>query len=244
MNNAVVGLVIAILVAASLGAGYLIGNSARSTESMTSTSTSIFTSLQTITSTSTVSVSVVPGSQVTTSDSNSSLGIALILALNATTIKQGQDLPNTVKVLNTLPRVNNVSAGSGFPVKPFSPPCNRNPIDVEMYSGYYDSSNISGASPLPYIRTCPAVSSTSLVTAEYYLFQPSSTNATLYGLTLSGKPSSSGSISFDLVNQTSVYQFMSSFPIGVHPVFPAGVYTLMVQDSWGQMVILHFSVVP
>jgi hypothetical protein len=159
---------------------------------------------------------------------------------------QGQDIPNIVEVVNTLPRVNNVSVSNDFPLKPSSAKCDPGddtPLDVEMYSGYYDMRNISSASPIPYQSLCPALSSTSLADYKYYLFQASSTNATLYGLTRSGTPSNSGPISLTLVNQTSVYQFTSSFPdCGVHPCLPVGVYTLAVQDFWGQVVILYFSV--
>ncbi len=230
-----------VIAAASFGVGYAAGNNGRSTETLTSTST--LTSQQMVISTSTTTVQLVPSSEVTASDLNSSLGIDLILALNSTTIKQGQDLPNIIEVLNTLPRVNNVSVGSDLLVKPFSPKCDpgdSTPIDVEMYSGYHDAANISSASPLPYQRLCPAIFSSSLVSEEYYLFEPGSANSTLYGLTEAGKPVNSGPMSLRLVNDTSLYQFTSSFP---RNVFPVGVYTLMVQDFWGQMVILHFSIV-
>jgi hypothetical protein len=246
MRSAIVAVVLAILVAATFGAGYLAGNKAEGTETLTSTSTITSQEMVTSTSTSTeTSLSFLPGAQ-TMAVASSSMGIDLVVGLNSTTMAQGQDLPNIIEVVNTLPRINNVSVSNDFAVKPYAPKCDpgdNTPIDVEMYSGYYETGNISSASPLPYQRLCPAPSSTSLADYKYYLFQPSSTNATLYGLTLSGTPSNSGPMSLDLVNQTSVYQFMSSFPEGVHPVLPVGIYTLVVQDFWGQMVILHFAVV-
>jgi hypothetical protein len=249
MRSAIVAAILAILVVATFGAGYLAGNKAESTETLTSMST--ITSRETVTSTTTststeISLSFLSGAQTMAVDANSSIGIDLVVGLNSTTIVQGQDIPNVVEVVNTLPRVNNVSVSHDFPVGLYSPKCDPGddtPLDVEMYSGYYDMGNISTASPLPYERLCPAPASASLGDYKYYLFQPSSTNATLYGLTLSGAPSNSGPMSLNLVNQTSLYQFMSSFPEGVHPVIPVGVYTLVVQDFWGQIVILHFSVV-
>lgn len=243
MRNSLVIVVILILVAASVGAGYALGNSARSTQTLTSTST------QTVTSTSTSALlepalSLLPDTQSISIDSNSSLGIALIVGLNATTLKQGQDLPNVVEVVNTLPRVNNVSVVSDYPVKPYQPNCDANPIDVEMYSGYYDLANISSASPLSYTRLCPFPFGNPLTQYQYYLFAPGSANATLYGLTENGTPANSGEFSLLEVNQTSVYQYMQSFlPDGAHPVLPVGVYTVAVQDFWDQIVISHFSVV-
>ncbi len=238
MRAAVVAAILALLIVASFGAGYLAGNGSTRTETITSTMTSVMTSTK-------IAPVFLPNAQVIGLDSSSGTGIDLIVGLNATIVKQGQDLPNVIEVVNTQPRENNVSVGTDFPVKPFSGKCipgDYTPIDVEMYSGYYDRGNISSASPLPYIRTCPAVFSDSLTHYGYYLFQPSSANATLYGLNYAGAPANSGPMSLRLVNDTSLYQFMSSFPQGVHPVLPVGVYTMAVQDFWGEIVILHFSV--
>src|SRR5437588_185049 len=230
MRSAIVISVAAILVAASFGAGYLTGNGAKHIETITSTMTTITTS----TSTETAALPL-PHAQVIGMDSSGSTGLDLIVGLNATTLKQGQDLANFVEVVNTLPRVNNISVGNDFPVKPFSPKCDpgdSTPIDVEMYSGHYDKANVSSASPLPYTRLCPTAFSSSLTHYGYYLFEPSSANATLYGQTSSGAPANSGPMSLRLVNETSVYQYMSSLPYAVHPVLPIGVYTIAVQDFW------------
>jgi len=199
--------------------------------------------MSTTTNISTVDGLFIPGVAIANIDSSGNTSLDLVLALNATTIKQGQDIPNLVEVVNTLPRENNVTVENNFAVRPYFGKCDpgdSTPIDVEMYSGYYDKSNITGASPLPYLRSCPAMFPNSLVTEEYYLFQPNSTNSTLYALTETGTPANSGPMSLRFVNGTSVYQFTSSFQGNVLPI---GVYTLMVQDFWGQMVILHFSVV-
>jgi len=193
---------------------------------------------------STVTAPIFPGYPASATDSNFTTGIDLTLALNGTTVKQGQDIQDVVQVLNTLPRVNNVTVGDDFPVKPLNPKClpgDYTPIVAQMYSGSYGSANISNATPLSYVLTCPAVGNNSLTSEYYYLFEPNSANATLYGRTYAGNPGNSGPMSLLLVNQISIHQFSISFPNGT---FPDGVYTLMVEDWWGQMVILHFSIVP
>ena len=193
----------------------------------------------------TVTAPQFPGYPAVATDSDSAIGVDLSLALNSTVISpgHGQDLQTVVEVLNTLPRVNNVSVANDFPVRPLQAKClpgDYTPIVIQMYSGRYDSGNITDASPLPYILSCPAVSSGSMVAEYYYLFQPDSANATLYGRDYVGNLSNTGQMSLRLVDQISIHQFSSGFPNGA---FPAGTYTLMVEDWWGQMVILHFQVV-
>src|ERR1700733_6559292 len=102
--------VIVILIAASLRTGYLSGISQRGAETITSTyiSTSTLIHQQTITSTTTStfteSALFFPGAEAMATDSNGSIGVELVLALNTTTVKQGQDIPNIIEVLNTMPR--------------------------------------------------------------------------------------------------------------------------------------------
>ena len=186
-----------------------------------------------------------PGYPATATDTDSAIGIDLSLALNSTTIApaEGQDLQTVVQVLNTLPRVNNVSVGSDFPVEPLQPKClpgDYTPIVVQMYQGTYGKDNISEATPLPYVLTCPATFAGSIVDEYYYLFQPNSANATLYGRDYAGNLTNTGEMSLRLVDQISIHQFSFSFPNGT---FPAGRYTLMVEDWWGQIVFLYFQVV-
>lgn len=192
---------------------------------------------------STVTAPQFPGYHAAATDSNTTIGIGLSLALNSTMISPGEDLQSVVQVLNTLPRVNNVSAAGDFPVRPLHAKClpgDYTPVVIQMYSGNYDRSNISEATPLPYVLTCPAVFPGSITAEYYYLFQPDSANATLYGRDYAGNLSNTGQMSLRLVDQISIHQFSSGFPDGT---FPAGPYTLMVEDWWGQMVILNFQVV-
>ena len=197
-------------------------------------------------STSTITAPQFPGYHAIAIDSNGALGIDLSLALNSTTISlsQGQDLQSVVQVLNTYSRVNNVSVADDFPVKPLQAKCNPGdytPVVIQMYEGNYDKSNISSATPLQYVLTCPAVFPNSIVDEYYYLFQPNSADATLYGRTEAGSPANTGPMSLYLVNQISIHQFSTSFPNGIPPT---GVYTLMLEDNWGQMVVLNFTITP
>jgi hypothetical protein len=193
---------------------------------------------------STVTAPTFPGYPAVATDSNATIGIDLSLALNSTRIVpgQGQDLQTVVEVLNALSRVNNVSVANDFPIKPLLHKClpgDYTPVVIQMYAGNYGRNNISSASPLQYILTCPPVSSISITEENYYLFQPNSAYATLYGRNQASNLTNTGPISLYLVSQISIYQFSSSFPNGT---FPTGKYTLMVEDFWGQIVILPFTI--
>jgi hypothetical protein len=191
-------------------------------------------------STSTITAPTFPGYHAIAVDSNSKVGIDLSLALNSTTIGPGQDLQSVVEVSNELGRVNNVSVSNDFPVTPLHPKCipgDYTPFVIQMYAGNYGRDNITQATPLPYFLSCPAIADDSIMTEYYYLFQPDSANATLFGRTFAGNPGNTGIMSLRFVNQISIHQYSSSSPNGV---LPDGVYTLMLEDWWGQMVILHF----
>ena len=192
---------------------------------------------------STITAPTFPGYPAVATDSNSAIGISLSLALNSTTVNlaQGQDLQTVVQVLNTLQHVDSVSVGNDFPISPVQSKClpgDYTPFVVQMYYGDYGRNNISSAVPMSYSLSCPAASNDSLTAEYYYLFQPNSYNATLYGRTQAGSPGNTGPMRLHFVNQISIRQFF--LPSGT---YPKGVYTLMVEDWWGQMVILPFSIV-
>jgi|SRR6267143_2322256 len=94
MRRVALGIVLAILVVASIGIGYLPGSSARGTQKITSTTTSTLTMI----------APFVPGAKATAADSNGSTGVDLVLAVNATTLKAGQTLNVQVSLFNILRR--------------------------------------------------------------------------------------------------------------------------------------------
>ena len=91
MRRVALGIVLAILVVAIIGIGYLPGSSARGTQTITSTTTSTLT----------VTAPFVPGAKATAADSNGSTGVDLVLAVNATTLKAGQTLNVQVSLQHT-----------------------------------------------------------------------------------------------------------------------------------------------
>jgi hypothetical protein len=158
--------VIAILVVASFGIGYLTGNITRNTESITSTVASVTTSTlttqrtvtSTATSTSTVAAPVVPSDAATAVGSNGSSGLDLVLAVNATTLKVGETLNVEVSLFNARPSVNVVNTSmdwpwgspgrdnfSGLPVI-FGGPCGDDPfVRAVVIPGTYTTQELPAA---------------------------------------------------------------------------------------------------
>jgi hypothetical protein len=156
MRNEMVLIVLVMLVAGSLGAGYLMGsmqsatktgiNSTTTSQSSTSTSTVTTTSVSTATRTATVyssfTTTTSPGTQSSTN------GLQLTASINATSLLTGQNLEIKVSLYNDLPSQLNLSTSdnwvvSGFPVAMWPgcyavlPPNNKQPIEFMIVKGNY-----------------------------------------------------------------------------------------------------------
>ena len=181
----------------------------------------------------TANVFVEPGSFVVGSTS----GLNLSLSLSSTLINPGQVVSVNIDEQNTLSTENTVPSSRNWPVPGLSlGPCGslNLPIGIEIISGFYLSSNITGAQPLqlsePGTYFCPAI-----LLIDSYTFEPHSdmvigtftgrVNSTVdaSGYWARGGPSSPAS--FQLVE------------------FAPGTYTVVGGDEWGSLAILHFTVV-
>ena len=179
------------------------------------------------------------------STTSTSLGLSLTLSLNTTQLEAGHAINISADIRNILPVVNNVTGASDWASPVFrdwmaSTPCPYFAY-VLAFSGYYTQGNISSATPLQIsppglIVPCPAF------LAGYYLFQPSSDEAPFFGgeavLPMRAVAIVSG---YYTPGQSYNYSLPSG---GISPTpFPAGVYTVVAGDEWGQMAVAHFSVV-
>ncbi len=254
MRREAAGIVIAILVMASLGVGYLAGSGARGTETISSTSTYVSTS--TTTSTSTVIAPFLPGATAMAVDSNGSTGVDLVLGLNATSLRVGQSLNVSVSLFNALPSTNSIPTSNvwdfqGIPVALWPPCYFIMPTEAVVLKGNYTVQGLQSAANVTFGYQCSQGVNIDLLT-----FQPRSLLANLTGL---GDPGNFTlgphlmSLSFatngywDLLNNS---QQLNEPIIGqqsppVPPIatpFTPGVYTVAVADEWGQDAVLHFTV--
>lgn len=136
---------VAILVVASLGIGYLSGNYTRATETMTSISTSTVTSTETTVLTHGI---LVPTSSASTPNPLTGLS----LNLNLSVINNVQVVV-TAYEFNTLDRINNVSYGNSWPKATLFQWTQTNCYDpgmegYEVLIGNYGSNNYTDAQAL------------------------------------------------------------------------------------------------
>jgi len=218
--------VIAVLVVASLGIGYLSGTSTKTTETMTSVSTSTVTSTTTSISTETSVLTqgiLVPTSSASTLDPTTGLSLNLNLSTN-----YNGWVVLTVYESNTLDRANNVSAADSWPSnaslfrwvqEPYEE--NVGMAGYEMLQGNYGLSNFTEGTalwlqPPPSLLGCCGMGEGSPTS---YAFQPLGEANVLSG------------------------SFAGYFAGGstYTPFFP-GTYTVLAGDEWGDVAILHFTV--
>jgi hypothetical protein len=220
---------IAILVAGSLGLGYLAGSAGQNTV----TSTSVLTSHQTAISTVTLGSSSSSGSGFATTsiDYNSTLGIELTMSIGEITIIQGAGIPMYLALENTLARQNNLSLPAGTNNPPRLEPCIPLPLGVEIFRGNYDTGNLSRGQALGLLWgpntpvSCPA-----------------------FGHTFSMPPMSSevtfpANATFAATASMTYWGYWTYDKGNVFRSFSPGIYTIEGEDWWGQVTLLHFQVV-
>jgi hypothetical protein len=169
---------------------------------------------------------------------NSSLGLQLDLRIS---VNATGALSIQTNETNLLDKVNNVTtAADDWPYPdPGTLPCgdyNQFPIQYAVLQGYYDLGNYTSARALTLYDTtgvylCPTMSAP----IPYLLFAPLSDNASSF--------ISSGQESSYLVsaNYSSTGYWTDSQSTAVFHPFPRGIYTILVDDEWGDVVLLHFT---
>jgi hypothetical protein len=168
---------------------------------------------------------------------NRSLGLELELHLNATTIVDS--LPNST-ALNVslseyyiLQQPTNVSTGGDSPLQTLGEvfPCAAVPFGIGVYSGYYTANNISNAKAFNLYGDILECGANPLKTPSHYLFESSNLSTPI-----------TSNIPIDgYCCSNIIYQEYHSASSEIP--FPAGTYTLAAGDPWGNLVILHFTVV-
>jgi hypothetical protein len=222
MRNEGLAALVAVLVVASLGIGYLSGNDTRATETLTSVSTSTVTSTDTSTSTETsvlTSGVLVPTSSASTLNPLTGLSLDLNLSTD-----QGR-LIMTVYESNTLDRINNVSYGSSWPNASLFQWTPTNCYDpgmegYEVLHGNYGSNNFTDGQALwlqPENLQMQCGVETGTTGNSSYIFQPLSARDVLSGMY----------VGYWIEGET-------------YTPFAPGTYTMLAGDQWGQVAILHF----
>jgi hypothetical protein len=246
---AIAGVTYTVLSSQSMGSSTAGGSSTSSSSSVSTTSSSLDAETST----------AGPGSATETA--NSSLDLELTLSVNSTTIPGEDAISITTSVLNTLPTANNLTASNGWAIDGLSSgPCDLGnstnklyyPVGVGVFKGTYGLNNLSSAgSPLSVWGLVECVSYVVLIGSQSYPLNSITSYSLLPGSdsgTYAGYYGVSGSLAkgafatrivdqetINATNGTGFYNSLQSSP-------PAN-YTLVVGDEWGQVALLHFSVV-
>ena len=199
-----------------------------------------------------------PGS-TSSANSTSIDGLRLTVSSNASDLVVGQPLNVSLSIVNTLPTVNNVKPSNDWlmhavPVALW-PPCYFGlPAEAAVLQGNYDSQDIRRAANVTFSYMCMEG-----VNVDHVIFQPNSDQVNLMGLyDVTGTNETLGPFHMSLNFTTGGYwnlQNLSSelnIPIlgeqypprpPAYTPFTPGEYTIAVADEWGQVAILHVTVV-
>ncbi len=185
-------------------------------------------------------------------------GIELAASISATRILVGQNISVTMSISNALPAVNNVSTSNDWQFQGVRVAlwggCNiEYPIEVAILRGNYTVQGVQSVANTTLQYVCFGE-----VNINRVIFQPNSDQANLTGIgpaprvnqtlgpysqTLSFSAGGSWNLTGLAQQQAISIPIMgsSSDPVQFTPFVP-GVYTVAVEDEWGQVLILHFSV--
>ena len=176
--------------------------------------------------------------------SKSAYGLSLTLSLDSTTYQLYQDVLIVIDERNTLLKTNNIPVSNKWLSNELElgPRDKSFPFGIAVFQGYYTSSDFSTTTPLNYYDPNGMHNWPLEVFPNAYSFQPLSNIANIIvdsDPNLSIKNQLMSSVitltGYWIKNDSNdvYYQFNS---------FSPGVYTVVVGDEWGALVVLHFTI--
>ena len=201
---------------------------------------------------------------------SSDTGIILRVGLNSTVLQPGQRLALTVSLFNNLTVSDYIQTAenwnvAGFPISIWPGCLFSLPLDFTILRGNVSLDQIEAIGK----GQAPGYSCMEGTSIDHVIFQPKSSNATLTGTYCGGACVPNQVYGpYNLVSNFTVggywdypltindsnylyspydggvtFRYPEVGPVAAHP-FDPGVYTLVVADEWGQVVLLHFTVFP
>jgi hypothetical protein len=180
----------------------------------------------------------------TTTAANPGLGIQLVLSV---TPIQGQETTSfevNATVWNTLSRPNNVTGVNDYNGVQVNPLCNTGPVTFEVLQGYYTITNFTAGAVLGIhgVQNMMCIVPTSAL--GFYVFQP---NSDVFSGSLSqeqGAPQNNSTAAMTTRSATAADSLVDIYSGGLASPepFPAGTYTVVAADNWGQLAAVHFTV--
>jgi hypothetical protein len=193
-----------------------------------------------------------------TNSTTSAQGLQLTESVNASTITVGQSLNVSLSILNTLPSVSNVLPSSdwrfqGVPVDLW-PTCYFGlPAEAVVLDGNYSLQELPSVANVTFSYICMED-----VSVNHVIFQPSSDQVNINGVYSEGGNETLGPFQLALNFTDAGYWNLTSLaaevntpiigqsqtPPPAYTTFSPGVYTVAVDDEWGQAVVVHVTVLP
>ena len=167
--------VCAIIIIIAAGGAYLASAMPASSSSSSSYSVTAGNDSSSLTSSSTSMTTAIFATK-TSETTNSTLGLKLVLSVNATLLQSGQAVNVTASIFNTLPTENNVSGANDWAIPSLASdasfPCPTY-LYYQVYQGWYSRANISESGIMP-LQVAPVYQylSCPIFQRSYYLFQP------------------------------------------------------------------------
>jgi hypothetical protein len=250
LKREVLGVILALVIAGSLGAGYLIGHDrgTYTTVPTTMTITMLSTATSTVISTSTTT---------TTSLIPPPAGIILVASVNHTRLITGEKVAITAILFNTSDQKNNISVSYNFPFYGLGmwnenwPACWGSPFELIVLKGNFSSAALRAMGP----GGVPGVTCYGGKGFTHFVFDPDGEYLNQYAGT--DLLSYSGPVTASVTVTTNGYWDNGSRPtypssycttsgcgfLAAAHSFMLGVYTVAVADEWGQIDVVHIAVV-
>jgi hypothetical protein len=225
----------------------------------TTTSTLTATMVETTTPRSIVGAEVQCGFVAKCNTFNSA-GLELSLSVNSTQLKPNGTISLNVTEFNPLPIALNISSSTHWPVSGLWWGCGLYyfPDGVAVYRGYYGLNNLSTASALDFWAPIPCpvewvgngtsvgiVGSLQNVTSYSFMANSYKASYTAFYIPNTGPVTLGTFLPVRIVAGTAISatssNFFPTFGNSLLSTAPA-VYTLVAGDEWGDLALLHFSV--
>ena len=199
-------------------------------------------------------VLTVTGSKTAARTTDSDLGLELIVSQNVSSFQSGTAINLSLTVTNARAEFNNVSGSSNWPWNvdwKFSvSPCPASDSwgTFAIFKGYFTTGNLSFSSSDGVYSSPPGVApSCPIGTFPLFVMHPSSDSTNISTTTPPNYD-----MPFGLYNLTETFSlsgyyttaqgYVTSNSILPPPPYPPGIYTAVAGDEWGQILVLHFTV--